>query len=140
MCIAVAAAAVSHAMNRPCQLPDNSSVFSAEAYAILLNAIDIVKLIASKQILILSDSLSCLQAIQNKRWDNPIILSILNSLNKLIVTGTFVVFVWLPSHVVIHGNADADTAAKDSLSLSVSERKVPYTDFKSLIQPYAVNK
>ena len=126
-------------MNRSCQLPDNSSVFSAEAYAILLT-IDLIKLTAGKKIVIFSDSLSCLQAIQNKRWDNPTILSILNSLHKLIITGTFVVFVWLPSHLGIHGNADANTAAKAALSLPVSEYKVPYTDFKSLIQAYAVNK
>ena len=103
---AVAAAAVSHAMNRSCRLSDNSSVFSAEAYAFLL-AVDIIKLTACKHILILFDSLSCLQAIQNKRWDNPIILSVLNYVHKLIVTGTFVVFAWLPSHVGIHGNAEA---------------------------------
>lgn len=136
---AVAAAAVSQTMNRSCRLPDNSSIFSAEACAILL-AVDIIKSTADNKFAIFSDSLSCLQAIQNKRWDNPIILNILNSVHKLIITGTYVVFIWLPSHVGIQGNTDADTAAKAALSLPVSGRKVPHTDFKPLIQSYALNK
>jgi ribonuclease HI len=136
---AVAAAAVSQTMNRSCRLPNNSSIFSAEASAILL-AVDIIKSTTDNKFAIFSDSLSCLQAIQNKRWDNPIILNILNSVHKLIITGTYVVFIWLPSHVGIQGNTDADTAAKAALSLPVSGRKVPHTDFKPLIQSYALNK
>ena len=136
---AVAAAAVSQSMNRSCRLPDNSSILSAEAYAILL-AVDIIKLAAAKKCAIFCDSLSCLQAIQNKRLDNPIIRNILNSVHKLIISGTYIVFIWLPSHVGIQGNTDADTAAKDALSLPVSGRKVPHTDFKPLIQSYALNK
>ncbi|HSN22706.1 MAG TPA: ribonuclease H family protein, partial [Methylomicrobium sp.] len=136
---AVAAAAVSQSMYRSCRLPDNSSIFSAEACAILL-AVDIIKLTAVKKFAIFCDSLSCLQAIQNKRWDNPIILNILNSVHKLIVSGTYVVFIWLPSHVGIQGITDADTAAKAALSLLVSGRKVPQSDFKPLVQSYTVNK
>jgi ribonuclease HI len=136
---AVAAAAVSRNMNRSCRLPDNSSIFSAEAYAILL-AVDIIKLTAVNKCAIFCDSLSCLQAIQNKRWDNSIILNILNSVHKLITSGTYVVFIWLPSHVGIQGNTDADTAAKAALALPVSGLEVPHTDYKPLVQLYSLNK
>jgi len=94
----VVAAAVSTATNLSCRLPDNSSIFSAEAYAILL-ATDIIKSSIGTKFVIFSDSLSCLQAIQNRLWDNPIILNLLNSLHTLIAAGASIIFVWLPSHV-----------------------------------------
>ena len=92
------------------------------------------------QFAIFSDSLSCLQAIQNKRWDNPLILNILNSLHHLITAGTDIIFIWLSSHVGIPVNAKADSAAKAALSLPVSNHKVPYTDFKPLISSYLLSK
>lgn len=135
----VAAAAVSIATNLSSRLPDNASIFSAEAYAILL-ATDIIKSSAGSNFVIFSDSLSCLQAIQNRLWDNPIILNILNSLHTLITAGTSIIFVWLPSHVGIKGNSRADTAAKAALSLQISKREVPHTDFKPLINSYLRTK
>jgi ribonuclease HI len=130
---------VSQVEVRSCRLPDNASIFTAESYAILL-AIDIMKVDANTKFAIFSNSLSCLQAIQNKRWDNPITLNILNSLHHLITAGTDIIFIWLPSHVGIPGNAKADSAAKAALSLPTSNHKVPYTDFKPLISSYLNSK
>ena len=95
---------------------------------------------ANTKFAVFSDSLSCLQAIQNKQWDNPLILNILNSLHRLITAGTDIIFIWLPSHVGIPGNVKADSAAKAALSLPISNHKVPYTDFKPLISSYLLSK
>ena len=42
--------------------------------------------------------------------------------------GKSVVFCWIPSHIGIRGNEQADRAAKAALDLEISPLKVPYTD------------
>ena len=45
-------------------------------------------------------------------------------------------FCWLPSHIGISGNEEADKAAKDALSLEILPFKVPSNDFKPLIHKF----
>jgi ribonuclease HI len=130
---AVAAAAVCAGRVFVKRLPENSSIYSAEARAILL-ALDIICQSGSKQFLILSDSLSCLQSIENRRFENPLILEICVRIHKLLSRDRELVLVWLPSHVGSVGNAAVDAAAKTALNLPVSNLKVPYTDFISVIR------
>ena len=59
-----------------CQLPDNSSVYTAELRAILL-ALKHVYYSKEKSFLILSDSLSSLQSILNLKYDHPVLVQIL---------------------------------------------------------------
>ena len=49
-------------------------------------------------------------------------------------------FCWLPSHTNIRGNELADLEAKSALSLSITNLKIPYYDFKSNIHQYVMNK
>ncbi|HIP82064.1 MAG TPA: reverse transcriptase-like protein, partial [Desulfocapsa sulfexigens] len=72
----VAAAAVSSGTLSTSRLPDDSSIFTAEAKAILLALRHIGKA-QYKSFIIFSDSLSCLQAIQGCKTDHPIIKKVL---------------------------------------------------------------
>ena len=50
-----------------------------------------------------------------------------------------IVFCWLPSHIGLSGNEEADKAAKDALSLEFLPFKVPFSDFKPLINTFIQN-
>jgi hypothetical protein len=60
-------------------LPDGSSIFSAEARAILL-ALNIADMSANENFMILS----CLQSIENKKLTHPLIPEVINFTHKLI--------------------------------------------------------
>ena len=68
--------------------------------------------------IIFTDSLSAMQGLEGKKTDNPLIVSLLEKLSRLCERAD-IVFCWLPSHVGICGNEEADKAAKDALSLEV---------------------
>lgn len=51
-----------------------------------------------------------------------------------------IIFCWIPSHSRFHGNEKADVAAKNSLKLNTSNIKVPYTDYKPLINDFILKK
>ena len=46
----------------------------------------------------------------------------------------------LPSHTNIRGNELADLEAKSALSLSITNLKIPHSDYKSNIHQYVMNK
>ena len=100
------------------RLPNNSSVFSAELKAIDL-ALNHIEQDAYWRYIIYTDSLSAMQALEGETTDNPLIVSFLEKLSRL-CERVDIVFCWLPSHVGISGNEEADKAAKDALSLEVS--------------------
>ena len=134
----VAAAAVTREKALVKRLPDHASIFSAESQAILL-ALDIVSQSANLQFLILSDSLSCIQAIENRNLHNPLVLEIIERTHYLISTGHNISFVWIPSHIGIAGNTAADATAKAALCLQISNILIPYSDLKPQITAY-INK
>jgi hypothetical protein len=114
-------------------------VFSAEAHAICL-ALDIVDQTNETKFTIFSDSMSSLQAIHFHKWTNPTILYILEKCQSLLTSGKIVDFCWIPSHVGIKGNEDADAAAKAALQLPISNSiKIPYTDLKQSISTYFIS-
>jgi ribonuclease HI len=131
-----ACAAVSKGRLLLCRLPNEASIFTAEARAILL-ALKIVETTHTNQFIIFSDSLSCLQAIQSPCWKNPVILDILEKTHILSVSGKEVKFCWLPSHVGIKGNEAADRGAKAALLLDIDPHiRLPFSDLKQTINKY----
>ncbi|KAK3103174.1 hypothetical protein FSP39_017008 [Pinctada imbricata] len=100
---------------------DNISIFTAELIAIR-EAVDQIKHKNYKQAVILSDSLSALQALQNKSGNRPDILhEILQEIHILAARGVGIRFEWVPAHVGIQGNEAADQLAKDALNNEIIE-------------------
>jgi ribonuclease HI len=132
---AVSAAAVTFGKVLVKRLPDHSSIFSAESRAVLL-ALDIMRQSCDRRFLVISDSLSCLKSLENRNFQNPFILEILETLDKLSRSGYSITFLWVPSHIGIEGNGAADATAKAALNLRVAKSPVPYSDFKPLVCAY----
>ena len=128
----VACSAVNKYETLDVRIPNNSLIFSAEDTAINLALISVKDIVYNKFI-IFSDSLSVLKSLQHADHSNPLIQQILRRYFDLSRSKT-VIFCWIPSHVSIQGNEEADQEAKHALKQPVSNIKIPYTDFKNQIR------
>ena len=97
------------------RLRDGCSVFTAEVEAIN-KALTYVKVFSRKDFVVLSDSMSVLQAIESQESKNPLVNRVLQACEEISSNGKFITFCWLPSHRDIRGDIDADRAAEDYLS------------------------
>ena len=120
------------------RLPDNSSIFAAEATAISL-ALNYYQHMGPvhHDVVVYSDSMSCLQAIEGEDTENPFICHIMNLLWSLSDKGTRIRFCWVPSHCGIDGNERVDQLAKETLDQDIDPlASVHYTDMKPLVNSY----
>ena len=121
-------------------LNKNSSIFTAEGAA-LNNALDIALKNKNSKIQIFTDSLSMLQSLQNSNLNissNPYIFEIKKKFNQFenekSEAGSLKFF-WIPSHVGIQGNDDADSLAKDASYNNLSiKATAPFTDFREVFK------
>ena len=134
----VACAVISPNFTDSIRLPDNSSIFTAEAKAIDI-ALYHLRDQPEKQFIIYSDSLSVLRSLKNLDHRNPLIQQIFRKYNYLSAFKE-IVFCWLPSHSNIRGNELADLEAKSAISLTITNLKIPHSDFKSNIHQCVMNK
>ena len=134
-----AAAAVKENHTYSERLPDKSTIFSAEMHAIFL-ALDHVETSGNSKFVILSDSKSVLQSLQGRDWTNPLTRKVLERHNLLREQNKKIKFFWVPSHIGIKGNEDADSAAKEALSKRVTNITLPYSDYRRQIKPYIYTK
>jgi len=109
------------------RLPDNASIFTAEIHALDM-ALDMIRRTRSKDYVVFSDSLSSLQAIESCKIEYPPILKIMKDHNQLTNSGKSITFCWIPSHVGIRGNEDADIAAKAGLDVATTNMRFPVSD------------
>ena len=118
------------------RIPDGSSVFSAEAKAIDL-ALDLVDSGNSHdKFIILSYSLSVLQALNHtssKKPTDPRHFA-KTSYNFKIKN------CWILSHIGIRNNERVDKKAKESLNLEQTVFKIPFNNFKPFINRYIFDK
>jgi hypothetical protein len=117
------------------RLPNHASIFSA---AILL-ALDIISQSTKQHFMILSDSLSCVNAVENRNFENLLIVEILERVHQQLHVDRRIAFVWVPSHIGIVGSTVVDALAKAGVSLPVTNAEITRTDFNPLISSHVKN-
>ena len=106
------------------RLPDNSTIFAAEATAISLALNYYQHMDPVHDVIVYSDSMSCLQAIEGEDTENPFICHIMNLLWSLSDKDTRVRFCWVPSHCGIDGDERVDQLAKETLDQDIDPWQV----------------
>ena len=80
-----------------------------------------------KNFVICSDSMSSLQSNSCFNLDSDLVQKFLKDYTVLAKNGKNIILCWIPSHVRILGNENADAPAKSALSLPVTRMKLPAT-------------
>ncbi|GFT94128.1 putative RNA-directed DNA polymerase from transposon X-element [Trichonephila clavipes] len=113
------------------RLDTSCSIFTAEAVAIY-RALQLIDSTMPRKYCIYTDSMSVLEALENYHDRcHPVVCTILDITSRLCSKGFDIVFCWLPSHVGIIGNEQADSAAKSATThLPLA---VPLSDMKRVI-------
>ena len=94
-----------------------------------------------KKFVIFCDSKSVLESIENQSSKNPIMIDILDTLQKFKRSGFIIKFCWIPSHVGIRGNEIADQKAKGALNNPPpAYHQVPYSDYIPKVKTYIRKK
>ena len=81
-----------------------------------------------KSFLILSDSLSSLNAIFNLKYEHPVLVHILELYMDLTKDGKEVVFVWVPGHMGIRGNSPSTMQLKMPLLATSQVELIPLVE------------
>ena len=118
-----------------------SSVFSAELYAIL-KVLQFIDSNNNRNFTILTDSKSSIEAIKAIHSSHPIVSKIQSWLIMLQTRHKRVQFCWVPSHIDIDGNEQADRHAKEAAKSQGESAYVsyPYRDFYPVIKKAIFNK
>ena len=121
------------------RIPDDSSIFTAEAKAVDL-AIDFISMCdVNNKFIKFSDSLSVLKAMNHTSSKNPQIQNLLEKCHELLANKE-IVLCWIPSHIGIQGNEMVDKRAKTSLSFEPTYFKIPFSNFKPSINKYILDQ
>ena len=131
--LGVGFAAVSQRFRILSSLPSYVSIFTAELFAIK-NALRYIYDNNINHTVLYSDSLSALQAINSYSLKNPLITEIKVLLSKMIENSSSIILCWIPSHIGLKGNEEADKSAKDAVDALCIERKVPLNDILTIIK------
>ena len=122
--------------NYVCRLPGDKSIYTAELRSVLL-VLNHAYHWKDKSFLILSDSLSALQAIRNLKYDLLLVLIKIRELySQLIQEERKIVFVWVTGYAGIRGNSASYSAAKDALDGDISYQFNPFSDLKPRLNNY----
>lgn len=95
------------------RLPSVCSNFTAEMYAIL-EAVKVANQHPQQHFIIATDSLSSLQLCQKSNPRHPLALKIQHEFSQHALDSNKPAFLYVPSHIGIHGNDVADAAARQA--------------------------
>ncbi|GFY19096.1 pggt1b [Trichonephila clavipes] len=113
------------------RLHPSCSIFTAEAVAIY-RALQSIDSNMPRKYCIYTDSMSVLEALESYNDQcHPVVCKILDITSQLYSKGFDIVFCWLPSHVGIIGNEQADSVARSATTHLPLE--VPLMDMKRVI-------
>ena len=113
------------------RLPSCSSIFSAELKALQL-ALRMIYQSKRDKFVVLSDSLSALIAIKERKLDHPYLVDFFEQYCELVKEGKKITLAWVPSHVGIKGNEAADQAAKEALDeMLPADMRTKFSDLKA---------
>ena len=116
-----------------CRINDEASICTEELLAIEA-AIEYIWESSDKELMVITDSLSSLQALKSQKLNNPIVSNILH-MCRYLSDHKDIVFYLVPSHIGIQGNEWTDVLAKAALD-KTTQFYIPYTDFKYNISVY----
>ena len=124
----------------PLRIHDHSSVFVAELFAIRAGIFHIKKL-KNLSCSIYSDSKSALQAIDKFHSDNSLVQTIQENINHCRNRNINILLCWVPGHVGIKGNEEADEMAKSALNLkTITLTNIFASDFKQVLKNKIIEK
>ena len=116
------------------RLPDGASIYSAELHAVFA-ALQLADDRAWKKIVICIDSRSVVEALKSASPSSSLLISIYNHLHLLTDNGILIQFLWIPSHMGIYGNTQADKYAKEAHALPhITHIPTDYQTTKSSIR------
>lgn len=95
---------------RKTSLPPIASIYFAELYAIQL-ALYLIQDQPHSFYVIFSDSFSSIISLQNHHSHHPLVRKIIHQIDHLRSNGKTIELCWIPSHVGIRGNTEADRLA-----------------------------
>ncbi|XP_069160418.1 uncharacterized protein [Procambarus clarkii] len=116
-----------------CRLPPETSIFTAELYAILY-ALRLLLSRCQSSFVVVVDSRSALMALGCFNPVHPVVVEIQHWLFLVHSKFKSVEFCWVPSHIGVSLNERADAAAKEAVrSCPISRKGIRYSDFYPVI-------
>ena len=120
------------------RIPDDSSIFTAEAKSVDL-ALDFISICnANNKFIIFSDSLSVLKAMNHTSSKNPQIQKLFENCHEFLANKE-IVLCWIPSHIGIQGNEMVDKQ-KTALSFELTSFKISFSNYKPSINKYILDQ
>ena len=109
------------------RIPSTASIFTAELHAIW-SALAGLSRYDANSFVVYSDSRSALQSVCDPFCDHPMVVEI-HRYHLLSARGKTISFCWVPSHVEVAGNEEADRAARGAVRGVVHDQVLPHKDF-----------
>lgn len=118
------------------RINSNATILTAELYGLLLATNHITKNRLPCSI-VYTDSLSALRALASlEATKNPLVTDLQFKVCTALENNIQIVFCWVPSHVGIPGNEEADRAANKCGERNVDIENLPYRDYRAALKKH----